>query len=243
MNAGTLQGDTRSLQGEIVNTAALVFDQTFDGTFGGTLFGAGTLTKGAPASSRSQEITGCRGITTIESGTLALNGTMAGAVNVSRDGTFDAVGVVGGSLSVDGRVNVPSRRVNLAARRGRRRDVPSESTYGVTLNAAGQNSALIANGCWRPGCEVAVTAAPGAYARVTQYAVMHGEAGLSGIASATSSSPTLEPLVSKNDTTLFVTLLNREIPLQRFAIYEQRFANRRRARSTEGQRVGRSRAM
>ena len=108
VNAGTLQGDTRSLQGEIVNAAELVFDQAFDGTFDGTLFGAGTLTKRGSGVVSLTGNHGLRGRTTIESGTLALNGTMAGAVNVLRDGTFDAAGVVGGSLSVDGRVNVPS---------------------------------------------------------------------------------------------------------------------------------------
>ena len=131
------------------------------------------------------------------------------------------VGVVGGSLSVDGRVNVPSSAAGDFGVLGVAGDATfrSESTYGVTLNAAGQNSALVANGdAGVQGAKIAVTAAPGAYARVTQYAVMRGEGGLSGIASATSSSPTLEPLVSKNDTTLFVTLLNREIPLQGFAV-------------------------
>ena len=113
VNAGTLQGDTRSLQGEIVNDAALVFDQAFDGTFGGTLFGTGTMTKRGSGVVSLAGNHGLQGLTTIEAGTLGLNGTMAGAVNVLRDGTFNANGVVGGSLIVDGRVNVPStRRVN-----------------------------------------------------------------------------------------------------------------------------------
>ena len=45
VNAGTLRGTTTSLQGTIVNNAALVFDQSFDGTFNGTLFGTGTMLK------------------------------------------------------------------------------------------------------------------------------------------------------------------------------------------------------
>jgi autotransporter-associated beta strand protein len=45
ISAGTLQGDTGSLQGAIADNAALVFDQAFDGTYAGTLTGAGTLTK------------------------------------------------------------------------------------------------------------------------------------------------------------------------------------------------------
>ena len=135
------------------------------------------------------------------------------------------------------------RRVNLACSvwSATRRSAPNRSTASP-LNAAGRNSALVANGsAGVQGTTIAVNAAPGDYARVTQYAVMRGEGGLSGIASATSSSPTLEPLVSKNDTTLFVTLLNREVPLQRFAVTNNGARRRRRARSTEGHRSGRSR--
>jgi fibronectin-binding autotransporter adhesin len=221
VNAGTLQGDTRSLQRGIVNDAALVFDQTFDGTFGGTLFGTGTLTKrgaGVVSLTGSQEL---QGLTSIESGRLALNGTMAGSINVLREGVLDAAGMVGGSLTVDGRVTVPSSAPDdfgVLAVAGHVTFRP-QSTYGVNLNAAGRSSVLAAQGsAGVQGATLAVTAEPGSYARVTQYAVMRGDGGLSGIAAATSSSPALEPLISKNDTTLFVTLLNREIPLQQFAI-------------------------
>ena len=164
VNAGTLQGDTRSLQGEIVNDAALVFDQAFDGTFGGTLFGAGTMTKRGSGVVSLAGNHGLQGLTTIESGTLGLNGTMAGAVNVLRDGTFDATGVVGGSLTVDGRVNVPSSASGEFGLLGVVGDATfrPESIYGVALNAAGQNSALMANGsAGVQGSTIAVTAAPG----------------------------------------------------------------------------------
>ena len=41
IDAGTLLGDARSLQGAIMNNAALVFDQATDRPFEGTVFGAG----------------------------------------------------------------------------------------------------------------------------------------------------------------------------------------------------------
>ncbi|MFM0632991.1 autotransporter-associated beta strand repeat-containing protein, partial [Paraburkholderia xenovorans] len=45
VNGGTLQGNARSLQGNITNNASLVFDQASNGTFGGTISGTGAVTK------------------------------------------------------------------------------------------------------------------------------------------------------------------------------------------------------
>ena len=223
VNAGTLQGDTGTLQGEIVDNAALVFDQSFDGAFRGTLFGSGTLTKVGTGTVTLNGNHGLQGRTTIQSGALSLDGTLSGAVSVLRDGAFNASGAIGGALLVEGRLNVPStasRRFGLLGVVGDATLRP-ESIYGVTLDAAGQNSALTSDGrAGVHGATVSVTALPGTYGRVTQYAVLRGRAGLSGTASTTTSSPMLEPILSQNDTTLFVTLLNKQLPLQPFAISE-----------------------
>jgi autotransporter-associated beta strand protein len=221
INAGTLQGDSRSLQGEIVNNSSLIFDQASDGAFSGTLFGLGSMIKRGSGALSLTGNHGMLGSTTIESGALSLDGSIAGAVGVMRDGTFNANGVIGDSLVVEGRVNVVSSASDELGALGVRGDATfrPDSVYGVTLNAAGGNSALVASGhAGIQGARITVNAEPGDYARVTQYAVMLGDGGLSGVASASSSSPLLEPVLSKNDTTLFVTLLNREIPLTRFAI-------------------------
>lgn len=45
ISAGTLRGNTTSLQGNILDNAALVFDQAANGTFGGNISGTGSLTK------------------------------------------------------------------------------------------------------------------------------------------------------------------------------------------------------
>ena len=47
VSAGTLQGNTTSLQGNIVNNAAVVFDQAATGTYAGAMSGTGSLTKEA----------------------------------------------------------------------------------------------------------------------------------------------------------------------------------------------------
>ncbi|WP_177431647.1 autotransporter-associated beta strand repeat-containing protein, partial [Pseudomonas huaxiensis] len=45
ISAGTLQGNTTSLQGSIVNDASLIFQQDVNGSFGGTLSGTGNAIK------------------------------------------------------------------------------------------------------------------------------------------------------------------------------------------------------
>lgn len=45
ISAGTLQGTTNSLHGNIQDNGLLVFDQSFTGTFGGTISGTGGVTK------------------------------------------------------------------------------------------------------------------------------------------------------------------------------------------------------
>ncbi|PPT16861.1 hypothetical protein XaCFBP7622_21055, partial [Xanthomonas arboricola] len=45
ITAGTLIGDTTSLQGDIANNAALVFNQDTGGVYAGTLSGTGSLQK------------------------------------------------------------------------------------------------------------------------------------------------------------------------------------------------------
>ncbi len=88
---GTLVGNTASLQGNIVNNAALVFDQASAGTYAGILSGTGSL---AMTGVGTLILTGTNtytGGTTINSGTLQLgNGGSTGSLvgNVTNNGTF-----------------------------------------------------------------------------------------------------------------------------------------------------------
>lgn len=144
---GTLQGDTTSLQGPIDVDAALVFEQGSEGTFAGTLTGEGSVTKrGGGALSLSGGSAAFGGTFALEAGTLAVNGTLGGALTVGNgtrlggNGTADAVVVAsGGTLAPGnsiGRLSVGS----IAFQPG--------STYRVELNdggnAAGANNDLLA---------------------------------------------------------------------------------------------------
>jgi autotransporter-associated beta strand protein len=92
-NAGTLQGNCIGLQGNIINNAAVVFDQGFPGIYSGSMSGSGSLTK---IGGDLLALTGSNtymGTTNISSGTLEVDSPLpgpAGQVSVQSLGTLVA---------------------------------------------------------------------------------------------------------------------------------------------------------
>ncbi|MCB1068665.1 MAG: autotransporter-associated beta strand repeat-containing protein, partial [Simkania sp.] len=92
-----LQGTTTSLQGSIVNDTAVIFNQSTDGTYAGSISGSGSLTK---LGSGTVILTGANsysGGTTVIAGTLQCNsGSLSGdtlnnaavVFNQTSDGTY-----------------------------------------------------------------------------------------------------------------------------------------------------------
>lgn len=91
IHAGTLQGDTSSLQGDITDDSALVFKQNTAGTFAGVVSGTGSLTQ---AGNGTLTLTGANtygGGTTIAHGVLQVgNGGTTGSIvgNVADNGVL-----------------------------------------------------------------------------------------------------------------------------------------------------------
>src|SRR5260370_23817775 len=89
VSAGILQGTASSLQGNITNNAAVVFDQNTNGTYSGVMTGNGSFTK---------QGTGTLTLTSAntQTGGAAINGgTIAATVN-------DSLGNLGSGLSLNG---------------------------------------------------------------------------------------------------------------------------------------------
>ncbi|WP_179405154.1 autotransporter-associated beta strand repeat-containing protein [Burkholderia guangdongensis] len=94
ISAGTLQGDTTSLQGNIADNAALVFNQSGNGTYAGTISGSGTVAITGPGTVTLTGASTYTGGTTIRGGTLAIGagGSLAstGAMTLAASGSgFD----------------------------------------------------------------------------------------------------------------------------------------------------------
>ena len=117
INAGILTTGTTSLgSGNVTNNAALVFDQTSNGTFAGTISGSGTLTKNGTGNVTLSGSNSYFGGTSINAGTLT--GTTAafgtGAIvnnnalvfDQTATGSFNGNITGGGSLGKTGTGNV-----------------------------------------------------------------------------------------------------------------------------------------
>lgn len=96
VSAGTLLGSSTSLQGNIVNSAALVFDQSTNGSFGGVVSGAGSLTKQGSGTLTLAGSNTYTGATNLTAGTLALGTADAlsdtTAVAISSGATLQLAG-------------------------------------------------------------------------------------------------------------------------------------------------------
>jgi autotransporter-associated beta strand protein len=78
VNAGTLQGSSIGLQGNIVNNASVIFDQGFPGIYSGSMTGSGSLTK---IGTDLLALTGSNtytGTTNVSSGTLEVDSALPG---------------------------------------------------------------------------------------------------------------------------------------------------------------------
>ncbi|AZE72530.1 YapH protein [Pseudomonas synxantha] len=106
LNGGSTTGSTNSLQGAIVNNAALTFEQATDGTYTGNLTGTGVLNKtgtGALLLTGNNTFTGT---TSVNTGSLLVNGTLnSAAVQVASGATLGGSGTLGGAVNMaDGSV-------------------------------------------------------------------------------------------------------------------------------------------
>jgi len=105
VNAGTLEGTTASLQGNIANNAAVTFDQAVNGTYAGSMSGTGSLTKSGTGTLTLSGINTYSGGTTINQGTLSGDtASLQGAITNNATVTFDqtANGTYAGAISGTG---------------------------------------------------------------------------------------------------------------------------------------------
>jgi autotransporter-associated beta strand protein len=90
VSAGTLAGDTTSLQGTITNNATLHFAQSTNGTYAGVISGSGSLTKSGNARLTFSGANSLSGATTVSAGTLELANTTGQALSSTVSVTVGA---------------------------------------------------------------------------------------------------------------------------------------------------------
>jgi autotransporter-associated beta strand protein len=229
-------GTSNSLRGDIQNEGRLVFDQSFDGTVDGTLFGAGSMVKTGLG---RVNLTGAHpfsGSTVVSQGTLGLDGILGGSLRVDPGATFVGAGAILGSVTLAGRLEVPleagatlpTSSPTLATRGGYGAAADSTepglliggtltATPGsvIRLNLSPERAAPISvagrTTLSNTNFEVAFAEVPG---RSTTYRALTGLGGLLYTGLTTSSvDPDLVPVLTDDGDSILVTLLNYAVPL------------------------------
>jgi fibronectin-binding autotransporter adhesin len=99
ISAGTLQlgngGASGSIEGDVTNNGTLAFNRSDTMTFSGIISGTGAIRQiGSGLTRLTGDSSGFTGTTSVEAGTLAVNGSLCGPLNVLAGGTLQGIGTV-----------------------------------------------------------------------------------------------------------------------------------------------------
>ena len=204
---GALQGNSTSLQGNILNNAAVVFDQAGNGVYAGALSGSGTLTKIGAGLLNLTGNSVVGGGTTVSGGTLAVNGSLTSNVTVGAGGAIGGTGTITGLLALNGGTLAPGNSIGTLNVTGN--FTQTGGVYQVEANAGGQSDKIVATGTATigGGTTVQVLAASGIYQRSTTYTILSATGGLTGTyGGVTSNLAFLTPSLSYDANNAFLTL-------------------------------------
>jgi autotransporter-associated beta strand protein len=216
INAGTLRGDTGSLQGDITDSAALVFDQAASGTYAGVLSGSGTLTKAGTGTLTLNDVNVFSGHTSVQAGKLVIgddshaNAALGGLVTVASGGTLSGIGTLG-SLDLAGTV-APGNSIGTLHLTGDA-TFRAGSSYQIEAMPDGQADAIVADGAIAIlGGSALVLAQTGNWAPQTNYTVLTAAQGLTGQFDSASSGLTfLTPVLTYGGNAVSLSLQRNDI--------------------------------
>nr|WP_180882931.1 autotransporter domain-containing protein [Mesorhizobium loti] len=203
-------GTTGSIVGNVTNNGALVFNRANDLSFAGVISGSGDLHQiGSSKTELTGDSSGFTGATTIENGTLAVNGKLGGTLNVWSGGRLQGTGTVGDTIvnstiapgNSIGTINIGNITFNAG------------SIYEVEVNAAGQSDKVLASGAATiNGGSVQVLAGSGNYAPATTYTIVTAAGGRTGTFSGvTSNLAFLDPSLSYDLDNIYLTMTRNDI--------------------------------
>jgi autotransporter-associated beta strand protein len=210
VSAGALQGNSTSLQGNILNNSLVIFHQdnnVANNTYAGSLSGNGVLyIRGGGGLSMTGNSTGFTGPTTVFGTSLALNGNLgASSVTLDTGSTLSGNGTVGNLLS-NASILAPGNSIGTLSVNGT--FAQSGGTYQLDVNGQGQSDLINVGGtAVLSGGVVQVQAAQGSYAKSTTYTIVSAAGGLSGqFGGTTDNFAFLTPTLSYDANNAYLTL-------------------------------------
>jgi outer membrane autotransporter protein len=181
--AGTLQGDSASLHGDIANNATVVFKQTTNGAYTGALTGNGVLDKdGAGVLTLSGNGGAYTGNTQLREGGLQVDGSLGGSLAVQSGTVLSGTGSVGSTTIASGATLAPGNAVSPKGTLtvNGNLSLASGSTFQVHTDAVGGTSSVHATGAASVAGTVLDVGQNGTYSLSTRYGILSADGGVSG---------------------------------------------------------------
>lgn len=186
--------------------------QNTNSTFAGTIVGNGTLTKSGTGRLNLTGANTYGGPTTVNGGTLAVNGSIVSPVTVASGGTLGGTGSVSSVTIGSGGTYAPGNSIGTQTVAGNV-TFAAGSSFAVEANAAGQADRINATGtATLAGGNVAVAPTAGTYANLTNYTILTAAGGVTGtFATATSADATLTPFLAYGANAVTLTLARNNV--------------------------------
>mgnify|MGYP003835644259 FL=1 len=201
-------GTTGSITGDVANNSTLAFNRSDALTFGGVISGTGGLLQNGSGNLNLTGINTYSGTTTINSGILSVNGSIASSTaTVNTGGTLGGAGTVG-SVTINGGTLAPGNSIGTLNIAGNV-DFSAGGTYAVEVDAAGNSDWINATGtATLTNGTVSVTPEPGSYDFSTNYTILTAAGGLGGTSfdSVSSSLAFLTPTLSYDANNVLLNL-------------------------------------
>lgn len=183
INAGTLQlgngGSTGSIIGSVVNNSTLAFNRADTYSFDGIITNAGSVRQAGTGTTILTAASTYTGATTVDAGTLSVNGSIASSVltTVNAGGTLGGNGVVG-NTSINGGTLAPGNSIGLLTVNGSL-TLTAASSYLVEVSPANADRVNVTGSATLGGATVNASFAPGTYV-AKQYTILHADGGRNG---------------------------------------------------------------
>lgn len=216
ISGGTLLGSTASLQGNINNNSALVFDQASDGIYNGVLSGTGSFTKSGSGMLVLDGKNSFAGTTTVQAGTLEVgdasnaSATLGGNVQVAAGGTLRGHGTIVGNVTNNGMLQ-PGGSIGTLTING---NYTQAANGALVIDAAptGQADLLTVNGKASIAGSTVVLGTTGNWAPRTDYTILTATQGITGqFASASSNLAFLTPTLAYGANSVTLSLERNDV--------------------------------
>lgn len=204
----------------VIGGSELTVNQAGNSAFGGNITGDGSLVKDGDGTLNLTGNSSYTGPTSVNGGTLAVNGSIVSPVTVNTGGTLGGNGSVGSTTVGGGGTIAPGNSIGRLTVNG---DLAfaAGAIYEVEVNAAGAADRIDATGAVTiaNSARVAVLAENGNYNPRTDYVILTGATGVSGtFGSVTTDLAFLNPLLRYGANTVTLSLYRNDIDFADVAI-------------------------